>query len=87
MSNFSIGTDGIVLTDVSGDAIFVPKNYLSIFKMELEGIDSDNPFGTMSAFGFINMSFTDSGVHVADDKEGVFISKDDADVLLGELRD
>ncbi|WP_406657465.1 hypothetical protein V7O62_02620 [Methanolobus sp. ZRKC2] len=87
MSNFSIGMDGIVITDMSGDAIFVPKNYLSIFKMELEGIDSDNPFGTMSAFGFLNMSFTDSGVHVADDKEGVFLSKQDADSLLEELND
>lgn len=87
MSNFSIGTEGIVITDMNGDAIFVPKNYLSIFKMELEGIDSDNPFGTMSAFGFINMSFTESGVHVADDKEGVFISKQVADSLLEALKD
>lgn len=85
MSDFSIGTDGIVISDMSGDAIFVPKNYLSIFKMELEGIDSDNPFGTMSAFGFINMSFTEAGVHVADDKEGVYLSKQDADSLLGAL--
>ncbi|TGC09407.1 hypothetical protein [Methanolobus halotolerans] len=87
MSKFSIGTEGIVITDINGDAIFVPKNYISILKMELEGIDSDNPFGTMSAFGFINMSFTESGVHIADDKEGVFLSKQDADKLIEVLKD
>ncbi|MDI3539669.1 MAG: hypothetical protein PWR29_915 [Methanolobus sp.] len=85
MSSFSVSNNGIVLIDNSGDAIFVPSNYLSIFIMELEGIGSDNTLGTMSTFGFINMSFTDSGVHIGDDKEGVFLSKNEAETLLSTL--
>ncbi len=87
MNSFSVDKNGIVITDTSGDAIFVPKNYLSILIMELEGIGSDNTLGTMTTFGFINMSFTDYGVHVGDDKEGVFVSKEEAEDILEVLRD
>ena len=87
MNSFSVDKNGIVLIDTSGDAIFVPNNYISILKMELEGIGSDDTLGTMSTFGFINMSFNDNGVHVSDNREGVFVSKQEADTLLEVLKD
>jgi hypothetical protein len=87
MSSFSVDKNGIIITDISGDAIFVPKNYLSVLMMELEGIGSDNTLGIVATLGFINMSFNDHGVHVGDDKEGVFVSKKEADDILGALRD
>jgi hypothetical protein len=87
MNSFSVDKNGIVLIDTSGDAIFVPNNYISILKMELEGIGSDDTLGTLSIFGFINMSFNDNGVHVSDNREGVFVSKQEADTLLEVLKD
>lgn len=85
MKDFTIDNNGIIITDSNGDAVFVPTTYLSIFAQEIGEIGTEATLDKNSTIGFLNLIFIPNGVYIADDKEDVFVSKQDADRILEAL--